>query len=74
MIKLPEVRAADDGLDRLEVKGVAGFMGAEMPDERMPDKGKIPNQIQDFVAHEFIGKTQRRIHDLFIVENNSVLQ
>jgi len=56
----PAIRLRQDGLNQLAVKGVSRPIRRQVPNDRHPEQGHIPDQVQDFMPHEFIRKPKDR--------------
>src|SRR5207253_7112018 len=48
-------------------------MGSDLSDHRTADQRQVAIEIEDLVAHEFIAKSQRTIHDAALIEDDAVL-
>ncbi len=68
---------AQAGLDLLEepdVLSVAGFVGFDVPPNRFSQKIEIPEDIQNFVAGEFIFKPKLGVQDFLVPKENKIVQ
>ena len=60
-----------DELGMQRVTGLAGFDAAE---EGKSDEGQVADQVESLVAAEFIGETERAVHDPIFREHNGVIE
>src|SRR3989442_1683341 len=68
-------RAFEELCNEAGVKGVPRTVGNQAAQDRLPDQGEIPQQIESFVPYKLVGKTKRGIiqHPGF-GENNRILE
>src|SRR5579863_5275988 len=50
------------------------LMGFHTAEQRESGQSQVADQVQSFVAAEFVGKAQRAVHDAVGGEHNGVLQ
>ncbi len=54
---------------------VACAVGDHMADQGMSEKGNVADQVQNFVAAEFVRKSQTlRIHNAFLIQDHHVFK
>ena len=64
----------EEAADELGVERVASFSGFDASEEWQADKREIANQVEGFVAAEFVGETQRAIHHAVFGEHDGVVE
>src|SRR5271170_319574 len=69
---LPEGAIFQKTGDELGVQGVAGLVGDEAPLKRAAYQRQIADQIERFVANEFVGKAQRAVQDGIVVHDDGI--
>jgi hypothetical protein len=58
----------------LSVQGVAGFAGFDAGEEGEADEGEVADEVECFVAAEFVRVTQRAVHDPILGEDDGVIE
>lgn len=53
----------EEAADELGVEGVAGFAGFNAAEERQADEGEVTDEVEGFVAAEFVGVAEGAVHD-----------
>ncbi len=56
------------------VKRVAGFAGFDAAQERKADEGEVADEVEGFMAAEFIGIAERAVHDAVFGEDDGVIE
>ena len=64
----------EESADELGMQGVARFSGFDASEEWQADKREIADQVESLVAAEFVGETQRAIHDAIFGEHDGVVE
>jgi hypothetical protein len=64
----------EEAADELGMQGVAGFAGFNAPEEWKADEGEVADEIEGFVAAEFIGIAERAVHDAVLCEDDGVIE
>lgn len=72
--KSPVLWAFQKNTDSLKMKAMSSSMGFKMSDERMPDKGKIADEIQNFMADKLIGEAEGAVDDPLLIQDQSILE
>lgn len=53
---------------------MAGFAGFDAAEEGEPDKGEVADEVEGFMAAEFVGIAERAIHDTVVGEDDGVIE
>jgi hypothetical protein len=56
------------------VQGVAGFAGFDAGEEGEADEGEVADEVECFVAAEFVRVAQRAVHDPILGEDDGVIE
>jgi len=59
----PGGRVGEKAADELGVEGVAGFAGFYAAEEWEANEGEVADEVEGFMAAEFIGIAERAVHD-----------
>jgi hypothetical protein len=70
----PSGGVGEKAADELSVEGVAGFAGFHATEERKADEGEVPDEIEGFVAAEFVGVAEGAVHDAVFGEDDGVIE
>ena len=64
----------EESADELGMERVAGFPGFDAAEEREADEGKIADEVEGFVAAEFVRVAKGAVHDAILGEDNGVVE
>src|SRR5262245_48153655 len=56
------------------MNGMTGFLGVEVPDNRVANQRNIAEEVQHFVANELIRKPEFCIDDAGVIQDDCVFQ
>ena len=69
---LPAFRVVEEVTHGLDVKGVAGLAGREMPADGDAEKEEVADEVEDLVADEFVREPERAVDELLVVQDERV--
>ena len=72
---MPALRAGEQGQAQFVVEVVSGFVALVVADERRTEQVEVADGVQQFVAHEFVIKTQAVfVQDAVVVHNDGIVK